>query len=140
MGRCVVVVEAEFGMIAAAYNEDGFTSVDSESPNLNGFIASVHEDGGCGEIFHRNDHEIEVVNQKWLNPCFGSVDKFDLFIPGSFHENISRSSLGASYGTRGPGVNGLTLFGERRFWVIGFEMFKVLVNSPDIRFPLYNLY
>jgi hypothetical protein len=55
MGTCVVVVKGENGRIAAAYNEDGCTSVYKCSPNLNGFIVSFLEDGGCGEIFHRND-------------------------------------------------------------------------------------
>jgi hypothetical protein len=44
MGKCFVFVKAENGRIVAAYNEDGFTSVDeSTSPYLNGFIASVVE-------------------------------------------------------------------------------------------------
>jgi hypothetical protein len=68
MGKCVVVVKAENGRIAAAYNEDGFTSVGySSSPNLKGFIASVAEDGGCGEIFHRKG----VCNHPDVGPVFG---------------------------------------------------------------------
>jgi hypothetical protein len=60
MGKCVVVVKAENGRTVAVYNEDGFTSVYKWSPNLKGFIASV-ADGGCGEIFHRTDHEVGMV-------------------------------------------------------------------------------
>jgi hypothetical protein len=52
MGKCVVFVKAENGRIAAAYNEDGFTSVPGYSSNRNGFIDSVGDDGGCGEVFH----------------------------------------------------------------------------------------
>jgi hypothetical protein len=63
MGKCVVIVKAENGRIAAAYNEDGFTSIEwSYSPNLNGFIVSVAGDGGCGETFHRNDYGMGVMN------------------------------------------------------------------------------
>jgi hypothetical protein len=52
MGECVVVVKAGNGRIAAAYNAYGFTSVVwGESPNLNGFIVSVADDGSCGDIF-----------------------------------------------------------------------------------------
>jgi hypothetical protein len=59
MGKCVVVVKAENGRVAAAYNDDGFTYVIDVSPNLNGFIVSVTDDGGCGDIFHRNDNKWE---------------------------------------------------------------------------------
>jgi hypothetical protein len=55
MGKCVVIFKAENERIAVAYNEDGFTSLLGNSPNLNGFIASVDEDGRSGDIFHRND-------------------------------------------------------------------------------------
>jgi hypothetical protein len=62
MGKCLVVVKAENGRIAAAYNEDGFFSDGSLSPNLNGFIVSVANDGGCGEIFHRSEREGGIKN------------------------------------------------------------------------------
>jgi hypothetical protein len=56
MGNCVVVVvKAENGRIVVAYNEDGFTSERGLTPNFNGFIACVADDGGCGEIFHQID-------------------------------------------------------------------------------------
>jgi hypothetical protein len=76
MGKCVVVVKAENGRIAAAYNEDGFSSVAfSRNPNLNGFIVSVAEDGGCGEIFHRNDHAVGVWNHpSWSATFCGDVE------------------------------------------------------------------
>jgi hypothetical protein len=70
MGKCVVVVKADNGRIAAAYNEYGFTSDDSGSPNLKGFIVSVAEDGGCGDIFHRNDDEVGVLNRPFSGPWF----------------------------------------------------------------------
>jgi hypothetical protein len=95
MRKCVVVVKADNGRIAAAYNEDCFTSVNaSRSPNLNGFIASVADDGGCGEIFHRNDHALGVVNHLWNGPWFAS----DLCISENCHlGEYSSSSLGMSY-------------------------------------------
>jgi hypothetical protein len=71
MEKCVVVVKAENGRIAAAYNEDGFTSVKGVSPNLNGFIVSVAKEGGCGEIHQRNDQEVVVVNHSSNGPWFG---------------------------------------------------------------------
>jgi hypothetical protein len=101
MGKCVVVVKAENGRIAAAYNEDGFTSV---SPNLNGFIVSVGDEGGCREIFHRNDHEVG-------GPWFGAID---LFISNNCHlSERSWSTLGESYGS-GPG--------QERFRVVDYEV------------------
>jgi hypothetical protein len=42
MEKCVVVVKAENGRIAAAYNEDGFFSGVGRSPNLKGFIISTN--------------------------------------------------------------------------------------------------
>jgi hypothetical protein len=67
MGNCVVVVKAENGRIAAAYNEDGFTSVSRNSFNLKGFIASIADDGGCGEIFH----QVGVLNHPYAGPAVG---------------------------------------------------------------------
>jgi hypothetical protein len=81
MGKCVVVVKTANGMIAAAYNEDVFTSVfESTSPNLNGFIASVDEEGRCGEIFNRNDQAVGIWNFSVSGPDFGSFDTTDLHI------------------------------------------------------------
>jgi hypothetical protein len=51
MGKCVVVVKADNGRVAAAYNEDGFVSNGNDSPNLIGFIAYVGEDEGSGRYF-----------------------------------------------------------------------------------------
>jgi hypothetical protein len=74
MGKCVVVVKAENGRIAAVYNEDGFTSARwSHSPNLKGFIASVDGNGGCGEISNRNDHKTGVCNHPDVGPVFGGI-------------------------------------------------------------------
>jgi hypothetical protein len=55
-GKCVVVVRAENGRIAAAYNEDGFSSANGDNgdtPNRNGFIVSIEADGNCGARFDR---------------------------------------------------------------------------------------
>jgi hypothetical protein len=72
MGKCVVIVHAENGRIGAAYNEDGFTSVKNvRTPSLNGCIASIAVDGGSEEIFHRNNHEVGVLNHPGLGPVFG---------------------------------------------------------------------
>jgi hypothetical protein len=70
MGKCVVVVKAENKRISVAYNEDGFASDFSISPNLNGFIVSVAKDGGRGEIFHRSDQEVGVENYSLYGPVF----------------------------------------------------------------------
>jgi hypothetical protein len=85
MGKCVVVLKAGNGMIAVSYNEDGFTSVAySYSPNLKGFIVSVANDGSCGEIFHRNDHEVGVWNHPEVGPWFG-VYPADLAMSNNCH-------------------------------------------------------
>jgi hypothetical protein len=124
MGKCVVVIKAENGSIAAVYNEDGFTSVEGWSPNLNGFIVSVDEDGGCGEIFHRNNQRVGVLNHLFYGPWLVS----DLVISKNCHQNeYSFSSLGGSYG-RGPGVNRHALFGQARFRVVDYEVFKIAIK------------
>jgi hypothetical protein len=126
MGKCVVVVKAENGRIAAAYNEDGFTSVESVSPNLNGFIVSVAEDGGCRETFHRNDHEGGIVNLPGNGTVFGSEYDADLFISNDCHQGeYSFSILGESYGVRGSGT---ILFGQTRFRVVDYEVFKIVIE------------
>jgi hypothetical protein len=131
MGKCVVVVKAENGRIAAAYNEDGFTSVEFDrSPNLNGFIVSVADDGGCGKIYHRNDHETGVVNHSLFGPAFGSeiLALANLYISNNCPQNeFSYSSLGCSYG-RGPGLNQYALFGQKRFRVLDYEVFKIVIE------------
>jgi hypothetical protein len=129
MGKCVVIVKAENGRIAAAYSDDGFTSVvdGSCSSNLNGFIASVAEDGGCGEIFHRNDHVVGVFDHSSLGPVFGDGPPV-LFISNNCHQNeYSYSRLGGSYG-RGPGLNQHALFGQERFLVVDYEVFKIVIE------------
>jgi hypothetical protein len=127
MGKCVVVVKAENGKIAAAYNEDGFTSdFLRESPNLNGFIVSVSESGGCGDIFHRNDHSTGISNYPFLVARFGTG--FDLLISNNCHQNTrSRSLLGCAYGRR-SGVNRYALFGQDSFRVVDYEVFKIVIE------------
>jgi hypothetical protein len=123
MGKCVVVVKAENGMMAAAYNEDGFTSLYSNSPNLNGFIASIDEDGECGEIFRRNGFGSGVLNYSGYGPVFGGFPN-DLYISDDCHQNaVSCSTLGTSYGE-----SGATLFGQRDFQVSEYEVFKIVIG------------
>jgi hypothetical protein len=130
MGRCVVVVKAENGRIAAVYNEDGFTAArwGRSSPNLNGFIVSLANNGGCGEIFHRNDHEVGIWNFSRYGPTFGELYPSDLFISDNCHQDLgSYSRLGKSYG-RGPGVNQNALFGQEDFRVLDYEVFKIVIE------------
>jgi hypothetical protein len=120
MGKCVVVSKAENGKIAAAYNEDGFTSVRGPSSNLNGFIVSIGEDGKYGEILNRNDHEAGIMNYSWSGPVFEN----DLY-----HQNEhSGSRLCDSYGRTGPGGNETTLFGQKCFRVVDYEVFKIVIE------------
>jgi hypothetical protein len=126
MGKCVVVVKAENGRVAAAYNNDGFTAgYGIISPNLNGFIVSVDDGVGCGEIFHRNDYKWGFYNFNDEGPCFND----DLFIFDDCNQNEgSISHLGESYGTGGPGVNETTLFGQESFRVVDYEVFKIVIE------------
>jgi hypothetical protein len=126
MGKCVVVVKAENGMIATAYNEDGFPSVSRSTPNLNGFIATVTENGGCGDIFHRNDRGSGI----WNNPAYGPVygGRCDLCISNNCHQSESSwSRLGVSYGS-GAGFNQNALFGQEDFRVVDYEVFKIVTE------------
>jgi hypothetical protein len=121
-GKYVVVVRAENGRIAVAYNEDGFQSDFSITPNLNGFIVSINEDGTCGAQFDRNGGEFGIFN----NPRYGPViGYFDL---GILPERGSRSWLGNSYGER-PEANTKTLFGQEFFEASNYEVFKVVVTE-----------
>jgi hypothetical protein len=126
MGKCVVVVKAENGMIAAAYNEDSFTSVYGSCPNRNGFIVSIANDGGCGEIFYRNDHAlVGFMNHRSCGPMFAAVD---LRISNHCHMGeYSCSRLGGSYVT-GIGMNRYSLFGQERFRVVDYEVFKIVIE------------
>jgi hypothetical protein len=127
MGKCVVVVKAENGRTAAAYNEDGFTSLNYLSPNLKGFIVSVAEDGGCGEILYRNDQDVGVWNHPFSGPWFGSGPP-DLCISDNCHLNKrSMSRLGGAYG-RETGMNKYALFGQKWFRVLDYEVFKIVVE------------
>jgi hypothetical protein len=125
MGKCVVFVKAENGRFAAAYNEDGFTSVEFDrSPNLNGFIACVADDGGCGEIFQRYGRGTGVVNHRSYGPIFGTID---LRIWDNCHlDNRSQSRLGGSYG--GTGLNQYALFGQDWVRVVDYEVFKIVIE------------
>jgi hypothetical protein len=125
MGKCVVVVKAENGRIAAAYNEDGFTSDWNSYPNLKGFLVSVDEDGGVGEIFYRNDNAVGVLNHYFDGPWFGDLNPSDLYISDNWER--SRSRLGGSYG-RGTGLNHYALFGQERFRVVDYEVFKIVIE------------
>jgi hypothetical protein len=52
----------------------------------------------------------------------------DLSISNNYHQNeYSCSRLGGSYG-RGPGVNQYALFGQERFRVIDYEVFKIVIE------------
>jgi hypothetical protein len=125
MGKCVV--KAESGRVSSAYNEDSFTSVENiRTPNLNGFIVCVDEGGGCGEIFHKNCHRVGVWNHPDTGSDFGMG--FDLQISSNCHQNEeSRSRLGGSYG-RGLGLDNYALFGQHRFRVVDYEVFKIVVE------------
>jgi hypothetical protein len=103
---------------------NGFTSDWNPYPNLNGFIASVAEDGGCGEIFHRNDYETEVFNHPSLGPVFWEFP-CDLAISNNCHlGEYSSSRLGSAYG-RGPGLNQHALFGQERFRVVDYSCLRL---------------
>jgi hypothetical protein len=126
-GSCVVVVKAENGRIAAAYNEDGFADHNRngrysdtayDTPNRNGFIVSIKEDGSCGEIYHRTVDEQGVRNYNYWGPTFGARDL-------SISSNYISSSLGQSYFGRGPDVNENALFGDHRVRVLDYEVFKI---------------
>jgi hypothetical protein len=94
------------------------------SPNLNGFIVSLANNGGCGEIFHRNDHEVGVWNYPHAGPWFGN----DLYITSNCHRiELFYSTLGGSYG-RGPGLNQYALFGQKWFRMADYEVFKILID------------
>jgi hypothetical protein len=127
IGKCFVVVKAGNGRIAAFYNEDGFNSdPTSTSPNRNGFIASVADDGGCGEVFHRNnDREVGIRNHPWEGPTFGN-NPHDLFIWDSCQQEDDSSSTLCSYGRRG--VYPYALFGQEEFGVVDYEVYKVVIE------------
>jgi hypothetical protein len=128
MGKCVVVVKAENGRIAVAYNEDGFTSVNGSSPNPNGFIVTVDEDGGCGEISHRANQRVGIWNHPSFGPDFGDEYSNDLCISNNCHQNDdSYSRLGRSYGS-GMGLNQYALLGQEYFRVVDYEVFKIVIE------------
>jgi hypothetical protein len=123
VGKYVVVVRAENGRIAVAYNEDGFNSDYSQTANVNGFIVSIEEDGSCGAQFDRNDREeIGILNHPNVGPYFW----IDLSISDDCDKfALSCSWLGDAYG-EGPEINESTLFGKVEFRVSDYEVFKIL--------------
>jgi hypothetical protein len=124
LGKCVVVVRAENGRIAAAYNKDGFASEYLRTSNLNGFIMSIKEDGSCGARFDRNERR----NGIWNLPGHGPVFFSDLVIWSDCNQNeASFSKLGYAYG-EGPGANETTLFGQENFRVSDYEVFKIVIE------------
>jgi hypothetical protein len=109
MGSCVVVLRAENGRFAAAYNDDGFSSFGEATTNRNGFILSIKEDGSCGAQFDRNESRYGTFS----NPNSGPDLYNDLFIFSNCHENeLSRSLLGRSYGSSEVGADKSALFGQ----------------------------
>jgi hypothetical protein len=106
---CVVVLRAENGRFAAAYNDDGFSSFGEATTNRNGFILSIKEDGSCGAQFDRNESRYGTFS----NPNSGPDLYNDLFIFSNCHENeLSRSLLGRSYGSSEVGADKSALFGQ----------------------------
>jgi hypothetical protein len=53
-------------------------------PNLRGFIVTVAEDGGCGEIFHRNEKDVNIPS---YFPVFGEYP-WDLYISNNFRVEV----------------------------------------------------
>jgi hypothetical protein len=123
-GKCVVVVRAENGRIAASFNENGFSLNRDISYNINGFISSIKEDGSCGATFHRNGRGDGIWNHTKRGPVFA----WDLVISSNCNENEkSYSEMGLSYG-EGPEANETTLFGQRYFKVSDYEVFKIVIE------------
>jgi hypothetical protein len=123
-GKFVVVVRAENGRIAVAYNEDGFSSDYSTSPNQNGFIVSIEADGSCGARFDRNGSGSGIWNHAEYGPVFFS----DLIISSNCHENEeSYSRLGSAYG-EGAEASRSALFGQENFRVSEYEVFKINIE------------
>jgi hypothetical protein len=123
-GECVVVVRAENGRIAVAYNEDGFSSNDGFTPNRNGFIVSIAADGRCGARFDRKGGNYGI----WNDADYGNGFSHDLIISNDCNKNeASFSKLGYAYG-EGPEANGRSLFGQDFFRVSDYEVFKIVIE------------
>jgi hypothetical protein len=124
MGKCVVVVRAENGRIAAAYNGDGFSSSASgwneRLFNRNGFIVSIEEDGSFGAKFDKTLRGWGIFNSAAAGPCLGS----GLSISSNCDKNErSYCRLGEeSYGNR---EGKFALFGQEHFRVSDYEVFKI---------------
>jgi hypothetical protein len=122
IGKYVVVVRAENGRIAAAFNEDGFSSVVGATRNANGFIVSIESDGSIGAQFDRNVGRFGI----WNFPDTGPVYWDDLHISSNCYDNEdSYSMLGDSYGEEG---NETALFGQEYFRVSDYEVFKIEIE------------
>jgi hypothetical protein len=68
---------------------------------------------------------VGVWNHPSCGPVFGS---YDLVISKNCHQNEnSFSRMGVSYGG-GPGVNRSALFGQERFRVVDYEVFKIVIE------------
>jgi hypothetical protein len=110
MEKCVVVVRAENGRIAAAYNEDGFSSDSIVSANINGFIVSIKGDGSCGARF---DRILGQRNGIWSPSLYGPCFYVYLQIVNKCNECESM------------GVSPNELFGQGYFRVRDYEVFKI---------------
>jgi hypothetical protein len=124
MGKYVVVVRAENGGIAAAYNEDGFSSINGFAPNRHGFIVSIEADGKCGARFDQVENSGGIYNHVEYGPMFG----YYLCISSDCNTNkISGSKVGGSYG-EWTGANDTSLFGQEYFRVSDYEVFKIVIE------------
>jgi hypothetical protein len=124
-GKFVVVVRAENGRIAVAYNEDSFSSPTGYiegTPNSNGFIALINQDGCCGDRFDRTDRAFGA----WNDPSCGPDFNDDLVISNNCYVNDeSFSELGVAYGGE---VDPNALFGQECFRVCDYEVFKIVIE------------
>jgi hypothetical protein len=119
MGSCVVVVRAENGRIAVAYNEDGFSSLDNISLNRNGFIVSINKDESCRARYDRTALLFGIRNHPSDGPDFYD----DLVIADNCNVNeASRSELGRAYGEEADGA----LFGQRNFRVSDYDFLHTI--------------
>jgi hypothetical protein len=121
-GKSIVVVRADNGRVAIAYNDYGFSSTLGYTPNRNGFIVSINENGSCGAQYDR------TVNVKgiWNAPSYGPIFYSDLVIDADCNVNEeSWSELGVAHG---EGVDPISLFGQKFFRVCDYEVFKIEIK------------
>jgi hypothetical protein len=115
----VVVVNAENERTAAAFNEDGFTSVRSNAQNRNGFIASIEEDGSIGTQYDRNGR-MGMTNMPEYGPSFRSDQCIGIIGIADV-----KTCLGYGVGTE---ANETTLFGIEKLPVRNYEVFKISIE------------